>query len=128
MRQASAVIGPSESATRSCDGSLLSAPTLVTPSKSPTTRSYCRFNMRGTCVVDGIPGVHVVTTLPAGSAMPVPPVPAGPLAPMPLDPAIDPDDCAPPDPPNEGPACAPPGAFDPAPHATNTAETTASAP
>src|SRR5262245_11516462 len=63
MRQASGVIGPSESATSSCEGSLLSVPTPVTPSRSLTVLSYSRFNRRGIWVVAGTPGMQVLGVL-----------------------------------------------------------------
>src|SRR6187401_1467501 len=63
MRQASGVMGPSESATSSREGSLLSVPTPVTPSRSLTVLSYSRFNRRGIWVVAGTPGMQVVGVL-----------------------------------------------------------------
>src|SRR5262245_47143475 len=127
MRHASAVIGPSsESATRSCDGGLASLPTVVMPSRSLTTASYCRLSMRGICVVAGIPGVQVLTTLPGGNAEPpAPPAPVPTVAPFPPIPAPIPAD----PPPGEAPGGSEPGppADDVEPHAASIAERTATA-
>src|ERR1700742_3009532 len=78
MRHASGVIGPSKSATSSCEGGLLSLPTPVTPSRSYTTASYSRFRSRGICEVAGTPGTHIPGGPPLWAA--AAPAPLAPLA------------------------------------------------
>src|ERR1051325_6117148 len=92
MRKASGTIGPSKSAYSIDDGgpAVVPAPIEVTPSRSRTVASYCRFSMRRSCVVAGMPGAHVRVTLPpplppepAPFPLPLPPPPGGPPPPLP---------------------------------------------
>src|SRR6266700_1509261 len=87
MRQASGTIAPSKSAYSIADGgpALVPVPTEVTPSRSRTGASYCRFSMRRSCVVAGMPGAHVRLTLPPLPAEPLP-LPAPPPEPGPWPP------------------------------------------
>src|SRR5689334_22820569 len=97
MRQVSGVIGPSVSPTRSWDTGLLSVPTPVTPRRSRTTASYCRFKRRGIWEVAGIPGTHLPGSAPGALGAPAAPETAAdpPAAPFAFEPGTVPEASSP---------------------------------
>src|SRR5579863_4740907 len=96
MRQASAVIAPSKSATSSVDGRPVpsGAVTDVTPRRSFTVRSYSVFRIRRSWVVAGIPGEQVMVAVLPPSTPELPPEPEPELEPVPepeLEPVPEPE-------------------------------------